>query len=149
MVPVSAVLLADQAGYDEALESFSKRVLPLIDYKLNSEGELTVRNDTDDLYRYPELTEVCQATFGWLERAIEENLVAELAFLRSYDEVRTRMRGVVEMPDRKEQNFIKICMNNGGKLSASERGLYAELDDATIARLEAIVREAMQGSSLG
>jgi hypothetical protein len=50
---------------------------------------------------------------------------------------------VVEMPDRKEQNFIKICLDNGGKLSARKRNLFAELDDQTIAELEAIVRDAI------
>lgn len=148
VVPISAVLLADPQGYDRALESFSRRVLPLVDYKLDGDGELTIRNDTDNLYRYPELTAVCEATFVWLERAIEVDLVAELDFMRRFDEVRARMREVVEMPDRKEQNFIKICLANGGKLSARKRGLFAELDDATVASLEAIVREAM-GSSVG
>jgi hypothetical protein len=149
VVPISAVLLADPQGYDRALESFSRRVLPLVDYKLDADGELKIRNDTDDLYRYPELTAVCEATFAWLERAIEVDLVAELDFLRRFDEVRARMREVVEMPDRKEQNFIKVCLANGGKLSARKRGLFAELDDATVATLEAIVREAMGGEAVG
>lgn len=69
--------------------------------------------------------------------------MAELDFLRRFDEVRAGMREVVEMPDRKEQNFIKICLANGGKLSAGKRKLYAELDDATVAKLEEIVRSAM------
>lgn len=145
VVPISAVLLADPQGYDWALESFSRRVMPLVDYKLDADGELTIRNDTDDLYRYPELTAVCEASFGWLERAIEVDLVAELDFLRRFDEVRDRMRTVVEMPDRKEQSFIKICLGNGGKLSAGKRRHFAELDDDTVARLEAIVRGAMLG----
>lgn len=146
VVPISAVLLADPQGYERALESFSRRVLPLVDYKLDGAGEMTIRNDTDDLYRYPELTTVCEATFGWLERAIEVDLVAELDFLRRFDEVRDRMRAVVEMPDRKEQLFITLCLANGGKLSARKRGHFAELDDATIAALEAIVRDAMLDS---
>ena len=86
---------------------------------------------------------MCEATFGWLERAIEVDLVEELDFLRRFDEVRARMRAVVEMPDRKEQNFIKICLGNGGKLSARKRGLFAELVDATVAKLEEIVRSTM------
>lgn len=147
VVPISAVLLADPQGYDQALESFSRRILPLVDYKLDDEGELVIRNDTDDLYRYPELTMVCEATFEWLERAIEVDLVAELDFLRRFDEVRARMRTIVEMPDRKEQNFIKVCLAHGGKLSARMRQQFAELDDATIATLEVIVRDAMQLSA--
>lgn len=147
VVPISAVLLADPGGYDRALESFSKRVMPLIDYKLDENGEIAIHNDTDDLYRYPELTAVCEATFEWLERAIEVDLVNELDFLHRFDVVRAEMRKVIRMPDRKEQNFIKICLANGGKLSSSKRGHFAELDDAKIAALEGIIREAMQHSA--
>ena len=31
------------------------------------------------------------------------------------------MRDIVEMPDRKEQNFIKICLANGGTLATRRR----------------------------
>lgn len=89
---------------------------------------------------------MCETTFRWLERAIEVELPAELEFLRRYDEVRERMREVVEMPDRKEQLFIKLCLGNGGRLSALERPRYAELDDETIARLEAIVVDVMRSA---
>lgn len=141
VVPISAVILADPYGYDQALESFSTRTLPLVDFKLDDAGELTIFNDTDDLYRYPDLTAVSEATFGWLELAIEKDLVAELDFLRRFDEIRSRMRKIVEMPDRKEQAFIKLCLNNGGKLAARKRDYFAELDDSTIAALEAIFAE--------
>lgn len=144
IVPISAVLLNDANGYDRALESLSTRVHPLVDYKLDDRGELTIHNDPDDLYRYPDLTAVCEATFGWLERAIEEDLVAELDFLRRFDEVRARMREVVEMPDRREQLFIRLTMHNGGKLAARKRDHFAELDDATVAALEAIVTDVMR-----
>jgi len=143
VVPISAVIHRDALGYDRALESFSARILPLIEYSLDEDGELTIHNDTDALYRYPDLTAVCEATFRWLERAIEDELVAELDFLRRYDEVRARMREVIEMPDKKEQLFINVCRKNGGRLSARKRERFAELDDQTIAALETIVADVM------
>ncbi len=145
VVPISAVIHQDPAGYDRALESFSARVLPLVRRSLDDDGELTIHDDTDAFYRYPDLTVVCEATFGWLERAIEVDLVAELDFLRRFDEVRARMREIVEMPDKKEQLFIKLTMRNGGRLSPHKRRLFAALDDETIAALEAIVSDAMAG----
>ncbi|HEY8376508.1 MAG TPA: Fic family protein [Nannocystis sp.] len=144
VVPISAVLLAEPHSYDRALESFSTRVLPLIEYKLDPDGSLTILNDNDDLYRYPDLTAVCEATFAWLEQAVEVELVRELDFLRRFDEVRARMRAIVEMPDRKEQNFIRICLANRGKLSRSKRNLYPELDDATIAALERVIADVYE-----
>lgn len=143
VVPISTVIHDDGPGYDAALESVSARILPFVRHSLDDRGELRIEGDPDLLYRYPELTAVCEATFRWLERTIEVELPAELEFLRRYDEVRERMREVVEMPDRKEQLFIKLCVGNGGRLSARKRRYYAELDDATIAALEAIVKEVM------
>lgn len=143
VVAISAIIHQDPIGYDQALESFSARILPLVQHSLSDGGELMIHNDPDVFYRYPDLTAVCEATFVWLERAIEEDLVNELEFLRRFDEVRARMRELVEMPDRKEQLFIKICMQNSGRLSARKRQRFAELDDETIEELEAIVREVM------
>jgi len=148
IVPISAVLLKDQAGYDAVLEDFSSGIMSSIEYRLGSDGRVSVDNDVDDLYRYPDLTVQCEATFSWLERAIEEELVRQLDFLRRFDAVRAQMRAVVEMPDRKEQLFIKICLNNGGKMSKNKRGLFSELDDATIAQLEVIISAEM-GESAG
>lgn len=147
VVPISAVLLADAASYDHALESFSARTLPLLEYVIDREGALTIVGEADDLYRYPDLTAVCEATFGWLERAIEVDLVQEIDFLRRFDEVRARMREIVEMPDRKEQLFIRLCLDNHGRLSRGKRRLFAELDDETVAALETTIREAFGAAS--
>lgn len=75
--------------------------------------------------------------------ALEHDLVAELDFLRRLDELRARMREIVEMPDKKEQLFINLCRNNRGRLSQRKRPHFAELDDPTIEALEALVRELM------
>ena len=49
----------------------------------------------------------------------------------------------IEMPDRREQLFINLCRDNGGQLSARKRSKFAELDDETIAALEAVIRAVM------
>ncbi|HGG58026.1 MAG TPA: hypothetical protein ENK31_09555 [Nannocystis exedens] len=122
------------------LEDFSSPALPFLDYSIDPEnGELTLRNQVDDLYRYPDLTAQCEATFAWLEKAIEEGLVQEIEFLRRFDRLRSKMRNVVEMPDKKEQLFIRLCLHNHGHLAKKKRRLFAELDDDTVAKLEAIV----------
>ena len=144
IVPISAVIAKDLRGYDEVLEDFSKRVTPLVEHRfVDRSGDtiLIIDNEPDDLYRYPDLTRQCEATFGWLDRAIEEDLVQELDFLRRFDAARNRMREVVEMPDRKEQLFLRLVMDNRGKLSNRKRSLFAELDDETIAALEAAIEE--------
>jgi hypothetical protein len=47
------------------------------------------------------------------------------------------------MPDRKEQLFIKLCLHNQGKLAAGKRRLFAELDDATVERLQDAIARAL------
>lgn len=143
VVPISSVLLADPRSYDAALEAFSTTVMKTTRYRLDAEGELEIDHCDVDLYRYPDLTVQAEATFAWLERAIEEDLVGEIEFLRRFDELRTRMREIVEMPDKKEQLFINLCRSNGGRLSERKRSRFSELDDRTLETLEALVREVM------
>jgi len=146
IAPISAVIAGDLARYDAVLEQFSARVLPCVDYrfeKRDADTTLIITNDPDDFHRYPDLTVQCEATFGWLQRAIEEELVREIDFLRRFDELRARMREIVDMPDRKEQLFVKVVLDNKGKLAKRERELFAELDDATITALEAVFAEVM------
>jgi Fic family protein len=143
VVPISSVLASDLRSYDEALEAFSTQVMRHSKYSLDADGELTILDTDVDIYRFLDLTVQAEATFTWLERAIVDELVHELEFLRSYDEALRRMREIIEMPDRKEQLFIKLCLGNRGSISARKRSKFAELDDTTVAALEAVVREAM------
>jgi hypothetical protein len=143
IVPISSVLLHDPRSYDEALEAFSTKVMARSRYTLDADCELTIKACDVNLYRFPDLTIQAEATFAWLERSIEEDLVRELDFLRSLEELLPRMRAVVEMPDKKEQLFITLCRDNGGTLSKRKRQKFAELDDETVAALEALIREFM------
>ncbi len=144
IVPISSAMLSDRDRYDELLARVSRRVLPFVERRLNDEnGVLTILNEPDDHYRYLDLTELCEATFDWLERAVERDLVEELAFLSRYDEIIERMRELVEMPDSKEQLFIKLCMRNHGRLARGKRRLFRELEDETITGLEAIIQDAL------
>ncbi len=145
VVPISSVILSDLQGYDTALEAFSARPMdPVVtQYTLDEEGRVSVQKQDEDFFRFPDLTLQCEATFGWLQRAIDEELLPELDFLRRYDEVRARMREIVEMPDRHEQLFIKLCLQNRGRLSKRKRATFDMLEDDVVAELEAVVREEM------
>ena len=54
--PISATMLHRPQDYDASLESFSKPLLPLVEYKLDAHGRMTVENDTRDFYRYIDCT---------------------------------------------------------------------------------------------
>lgn len=145
ILPVSAVILNRPREYDQALESFSKPLMPLVEYTLDDRQRMTVTNDTIDFYRYIDCTELTRITIDFIRETIETELPGELRYLASYDEIRKRMLDVVELPDRHADLFVKLCRQNGGSLSKTKRKLeeFAPLTDEEIAALEAAVREGL------
>lgn len=142
--PISATILHYPQDYDASLESFSKPLLPLIDYKLDIHGRMTVTNDTRDFYRYVDCTTLTEILFSFVEETVDKELPAALLFLQQYDTARKLMREVVDLPNRHADFFVRLCLQNEGALSKSKRTLmeYASLTDDEIARLEAAVAEA-------
>lgn len=141
VVPTSAAILHDQVGYDAALEDFSKRIMPFVDYAIDRDGALTIRNDTADLYRYPDLTAQIEALCGWFESAVKTELVDEIRTLHAIDAAKEAMRDIVELPDQRENLFLRLCMESfeagrGYRLSKTKRRLFEELTDAEIAALD-------------
>ena len=145
MVPVSAAMLRDQRAYDASLETFSAPLLALVNYSLDEEGQMTVKGDWSAWYRYPDLTAQTEALFRFVEQAIERDLPEELDYLRGYDRTKKLMQGVVDLPDRKLDLFIRLCHQNGGALSPAKRqGQFAMLSDDEVTRLEDAVREGFR-----
>ena len=142
--PISATMLHRPRDYDASLESFSKALLPLVEYKLDGHGRMTVLNDTRDLYRYVDGTFLAEMLFSFVEETIETELPAEILFLQQYDTARRLMRDVVDLPNRHADLFVRLCLQNNGVLSKAKRQLpeYAALSEQEIAGLEAAVAEA-------
>lgn len=134
--PVSANLLKNQLAYDAMLESFSERLMPLLDYRINEIGEINVLNDTSDFYRYIDFTPIVEAFQKIVADTIETEWRAELDYLKRYDQIRARMRNVVDMPEKKANQFILFVQQNGGKFPSRRRDFFMELDDETINKLE-------------
>ncbi len=148
IVPVSAAMLRDQHAYDQSLEAFSRPMLEIVDYALDAEGQMTVRNDRSEWYRFPDLTRQAEALFRFVEQTIERDLPEELAFLRGYDRTKRLMQEVVDLPSRKLDLFIRLCRQNGGTLSAAKRqSQYPLLSDDEIERLEEAVRQGFASPS--
>jgi hypothetical protein len=151
VIPTSAAILHDLAGYDAALENFSKPLLHWVHYTIDdTDGTMTIRNDTADLYRYPDLTVQIEALCGWFEAAVRTELVEELHALRAIDDAKEAMRPIVELPDQRENLFIRMCMQNfaegrGYTLSRAKREkVFSDLTDEEITALEGAVRAAFQ-----
>jgi Fic family protein len=140
--PISATLLRQKEKYDHMLESVSEPLMSLINYDLDEDGQLTVREETAHLYRYVDLTVVLESMFEILTETIEKDLAEELAYLANFDINMEKLKAVVDMPNKQLNLFIRLCLQNGGKLSAGKRkSMFPELTDSEILALEhALIR---------
>lgn len=142
IVPVSAAIVRDSQGYEQALNDLSGELVPLIDSYYDEDlHELVIAGDTAHLYRYPDLTVQTEALFGWVQQAIERDWLQELEFLRGMDRARRRIRLIVEMPDNLERLFIRCCQHNLYRLAANKRRRFFQtLSDDEVTAMEEAVR---------
>lgn len=139
--PVSAVLLKNPGVYDRMLESFSARLMPLLEYSIDDYGEITVKNDTADFYRFIDMTPIVEEFQKIVLTTIQTEWKAELNYLQNYDKMRSAMRDIVDMPDKKANQFIMFVQQNKGVLPLSRRKLFSELSDEEVAGLEKAVNQ--------
>lgn len=142
ILPVSAVIVNDRARYDEVLEQFSRPVMESLAGRYTRETDVvTVHEDTLDVYRSFDATSLVEALGSWVSKALTDELVPELSWLRRFDETRDAVRSTVDMPDKRLRLFIGLVEQNAGSLSAAKRGLFPELSDDEVSRMEEAVRE--------
>ncbi|MCA9771170.1 MAG: Fic family protein, partial [Myxococcales bacterium] len=141
--PVSATMLSGRSGYDGYLETFSKPVMSLIDYTLDEEGAMRVRNETANLYRAIDMTPICEYLYAVVEKTIDTELAGELRYLEAYDRAVQAMREVVDLPGRLANLFFKLCVQNGGHVSpAKRRRHFSMLADEEVERLESAIERS-------
>ncbi len=63
---------------------------------------------------------------------------------RPFERAFGAVRQIVEMPDRRASLFVRLCMQNGGRLSARKRRQFSELSDEEVSAMETQVRVAME-----
>ena len=146
VLPVSAAIVRDMHGYDEALETFSRPLARLVDWRWTPDREIVVDQDTADLYRYFDATPLAEYLYGRVEDSIERDLRQELGFIATFDRALAAAREIVDMPDRRASLFIRLCLQNGGTLARGNRRTFAELSDEEVAALERAIRGATEGA---
>jgi hypothetical protein len=139
--PVSAVMQAKSAEYDECLESFSIPLLQVVDYREHEDGSLTVHGETSGLYRYFDATRMAEDLYRWVSETIETEFVHELDYLDRFRKARASMLEVVDLPDKQLNLFVKLVRANRGVLSAAKQPFFSMLLPAEIQRLEQIIRD--------
>ena len=139
--PVSAAILDRILDYRAALEDYSRRLLPLVQWVPTEYGNVRVLNDTGDFYRYFDATPHTEFLYRCVQRTIELDLPQEAEFLRRYDAFRNGLNLIVDMPDRLSDLLFRFFHQNGGTLSRRRREReFALLTDDEVTRIEAIYR---------
>jgi hypothetical protein len=143
--PVSAAILERIDEYRTVLEDYSHKLLPLIEWQVTPDGNVEVRNDTCDFYRYFDATPHAEFLYRCVKETIEVDLPRETEFLANYDRFRARIKELVDMPGRTIDLLFRFLHQNGGRLSKRARDQeFARLTETEIAAAEAAYRELFQ-----
>jgi len=148
--PVSAAIVRDQRAYDEVLESFASRLFKHIDWQwiagsTVNEREIVVENDTADLYRYFDATLFTEYLHDRVAETVRTDLRKELNYVAIFDRAFEAVREIVDMPDRKASLFIRLCLQNAGRLSKGKRNQFPELEDHEVYAMENAIQGAIEG----
>lgn len=144
--PVSAVMLDRIGDYRAVLQAHTAPLMDFIKWRPTVSRNVEVINETADLYRYFDATNVAEFLYACVQRTVEHDLPREIDYLRRHDDAIRRIMDTVEMPDRMAADFIMFVRQNAGALSRKRRGReFAALADDEVSELEAIVRDAFDG----
>lgn len=141
--PVSSVMLDRIDDYRTALQDHSGPLMDYIEWQPTQDRNVTVLNDTADLYRYFDCTAAAEFLYECVARTVEQDLPTEIDYLRRHDDALRRIMEAIEMPDRLVQNLILFMRKNDGKLPKKRREKeFVALTDDEVSRIEEIYREA-------
>jgi hypothetical protein len=144
--PVSAAILRQVSEYRRVLESYSRPLLRLIEWRSTPSGNVDVLNETADYYRYFDATRHAEFLYACVEQTVEHDLVEEVRFLRAYDAFVSRVGTLVDMPQAKVELLWRFLQQNEGKLSTRARtGEFAALIEAEVGQVEQFYRQAWEG----
>jgi Fic family protein len=141
--PISAAILKRIDAYREVLESYSARLLPVIQWQATDDGNVTVLNDTGDFYRFFDATPHAEFLYRCVQDTLEEDLPQESLFLQRFDRFRTRVQALIDMPDRTLDNLFAFLRQGNGRLSQRAREKeFKALSTQEAAAIETFYAEA-------
>lgn len=149
ILPVSAAMLRDMDGYDQALEGFSRPLLDRLSWSLDDDGSLKVKGNGAGSgrarhYRYMDLTRQTEFLYRCVERTVDHDLPQEIAFIEGFDDAVAGIRGATLVQQDTAELMAKLIHENGGTLSRKKRkSFFSDLGDAQVAAAEKAVVDAM------
>lgn len=124
--PISSVIKDDIQKYKDVLINHSKPLMDYIEWKTTDKLNVKVLNDTGDMYRFLDCTEVAEFLFECAEKTIVDLLPKEIQYLDSFDRTLDEVKETLEMPDNELKKLITFISHNDGKLSMRKKDKYFE-----------------------
>lgn len=141
--PVSAAILRRVDEYKAVLESYSERLLQVIDWSPSADGNVEVRNATADFYRFFDATPHAEFLYACVEQTIAEDLPQETRFLQQYDRFKEGVERLVDMPDSTIDLLFQFLNQNEGRLSKRARqGEFAALEPEEVREIESLYSDS-------
>ena len=144
--PISSAMQDRIEEYSATLRAHSSALMDFIEWRSTPNYNVEVLNDTADLYRYFDCTDVAEFLYGCVQKSVEHDLPNEIEYLRRFDEAMAGIRNLIDMPDRLAQNLILFIRQNNGVLSKRRRkGEFSQLTDTEVQHLETMINKAFEG----
>ncbi|MEX2241822.1 MAG: Fic family protein [Burkholderiales bacterium] len=144
IIPVSAGMLADLDGYNDALESFSNAVMREVKYRW-IDDELEVAGNIARYYRFFDATGQAEYLYSAIERAVHGDLAQEIEYLIATDKARQEIGRFLDLPGKDLDLLIRLIAEQRGRLSQTKREThFPQLRADEIEKVEQIVRESFQ-----
>jgi Fic family protein len=142
--PVSATMLKQLPKYTDTLEKFSRELMKHVEYRLRENGVMTVLNETAPYYRYIDMTYQAERLYEFVNDTIEHELRTELEFMDIFERSRKKISEIVDLPDRKLDLFIRLCIEGKGSISKRKRKMFVYLTDEEFDEMERSVTQEIK-----
>ena len=137
-------MLREIESYSAVLQTHSRAILPLIEWRATEDQNVRVLNDTADFYRFFDATPHAEFLFHCVAETIENDLLNETRFLESYDRFGEQLQEIVDMPTDKTDLLFRFVHQKGGRLSQRARTReFARLPDEEVEQVESIYSDEL------
>ena len=135
--PISASILEHIEDYRKVLQHYSLPLLDFIEWKVTSDNNVEVVNDTLDYYRYFDATPQAEFLFDMVQDTVERIIPEEVRYLQRYDQFKQYIDGDIDMTDSQVALLFRFLEQNKGVLSErAKQKEFAALTDQEVNRIE-------------
>ena len=106
-------------------------------------GHITIEGETDDLFRYLDLTHYCQWLCGIIQEVATKLLPTEIDMLVVADKLYHALDKALDLSAKELRLMVKIILDNNGRLSRRKRKHFEFLTTADFEIIESICTELL------